>query len=311
MRWLTGLVLQNTTAKVVSFLLAAMAWYMIREAISFEKEVTDVPVEILVDDGWAVLSLSEQSVIVTLTGPEDEVWNLDREQVKLELDIRGKPILDTMLLDLTPDLVLAPRGVRPINVEPSILYISLGQEGQREIEVEPSIQGQLPDGYELVGAECKPSTVTLYGPRQRLDEIDKLRTIPIDLEGRIQTFRLRRAIAPAGQDWVGRVDPQNVMVEVSVTMHPDIRPMEAVPIRILADPAQSGAVTFVPGEVDLILEGRGAVLEGLQPESVLAYVHGSDLVEGGTNPVPIQVHVPAGVVVKERSPEAVRIRTLE
>lgn len=310
-RVLSGVFLKNPMAKLLSLLLAGGAWYMIREAISFEKEVTDVPIQILKDDGWAVLSLSEQNVIVTFKGPEDAVWNLDREQVRLELDLRGSPGLEAMVLDLTPDQVRAPRGVRPVAVEPSLVFVSLGQEGRREIEVAASIQGQLPEGYELVSAECRPSKVVLFGPQQRLDEIEEVRTVPIDLEGRIQPFKLRKAIAPPGVGWVGRVEPDNVMVEVSVVMRSDRLEMESVPIQALVDPEQLHRIELSDTHVNLVLEGRQAVLDAVRPESVRAYVHGARILESGTNPVPVHVHAPAGIVVREIKPDHVLINRME
>jgi YbbR domain-containing protein len=310
-RILSGVFLRNPMAKVLSLLLAGGAWYMIRETISFEKEVTDVPIEILKEDGWAVLSLSEQTVIVTFKGPEDAVWNLDREQVRLALDIRGRPALEAMALDLTPEQVRSPRGVRPVQVEPNILYITLGQEGQREIEVVPSIQGQLPDGYELVSAECRPSNVVLFGPQQRLDEIEEVRTVPIDLEGRIQSFKLRRSIAPPGVGWVGRVEPDNVMVEVAVVMRSDRLEMKDVPIQTLMTPGSLQQIVLSDTHVDLVLEGRRSTLDTVRPDLVHAYVDCAGLTEPGTNPVPVSVHVPAGVVVREVNPAQVKIIKME
>ncbi len=306
-RFLGGLFIHNKSAKLASLLLACASWYMIREVISFEKEVTEVPLEILVDEGWAILDRSEQSAIVTFRGSEDAIWNLDRKQVKVEVDIRGEPMRDAMFIELDPKQVQAPREVRPIQIEPDRLYISLDQEGQREIPVEPSITGQLPEGYELADTICTPSSVILYGPRKRLDEIDSVRTVPIDLAGRIQSFKLREQIVPPGETWVGRVDPENVVIDVSIIEESSSRSFEEVPILVMGEANAEDRLEMTPTVVTVVLKGRPKRLDTLTPQSVRAYVDGADENAGGTNPVPVRVHAPEGVVVKEVLPATVTI----
>ena len=71
------------------------------------------------------------------------------------------------------------------------------------------LQGVVPEGYEVDTITCTPASVLMQGPRQRLDEIESVRTAPIDLEDRIRSFKkLKMAVVSPGENWVGRVNPK-------------------------------------------------------------------------------------------------------
>ena len=303
--------LGNRGMKILSLGLASIAWYAIREVISFEKEFTEVPIEIRVDEGWAILDRSENSVVVTFQGPREAVLDIDREQVKLTLDIRGSAELGSMFVDLKPEDIQAPRGVRPVRIEPSTLYLSLDQEGERNVAVKASIQGQLPDGYEVESAVCKPNTVQLFGPRLKLGEIEDVRTASIDLEGRLGSFKLRAPIASLSESWVARVDPAYVQVEVTIVERSALREFSDVRIKVLTDVAGKARVSFSRTNAMVVVQGQSEMLETLNQQSIQAYVDCEALVVPSTNQIPIRVHAPQGVTVKKVDPQDITVTTME
>lgn len=294
---------QNKMAKVVALFLALITWYAIKELISFEEEITDVPIEILVEDGWAILDRSENSVVVTFRGEREVVRNLDRDQVKLVVDIGGNEELGSMFVDLDPENVVAPNQVRAVGVEPSTLYLSLDQEGQRTVSVKPGvIQGQLPDGYELESAVCKPDTVQLFGPRRKLDEILEVKTDPVDLAGRLGSFKLRVPITSQSDSWVARVNPPYVQVEVTIVERSATREFTNVPVMTLRGNADRLALNLSLTNAMVVVAGRNEVLETLSPQSVRAYVDCEGLLPNTTNLIPVRVHVPHRVELQQVEP---------
>lgn len=59
----------NKGTKLASLLLALICWYAIQAAISFEAVVTDVPLTVKVNEGWAVLDRSDKTVDVLFADP--------------------------------------------------------------------------------------------------------------------------------------------------------------------------------------------------------------------------------------------------
>jgi len=302
-RIVTGL-LENKGAKVGALLLALIAWYTIRQIISFEKVVTEVPIDIRVEEGLAIGDRSDQSVVVTLRGSRDSVWDLNRTDVAVKVDVQGAA-LGTRIITLDPKHVKAPPGVRVVKVEPDRLYLSLDEEGQISIPVKPSVQGVLPDGYEVEGMVCKPKSVKLFGSRQKLDEIDTVRTAPIDVEGRLQSFKSRVQVVPPSETWVARVDPEYVTVEVAISERSSNRQLQDVRIRMLSDPEAPVDAVLSETRVRITLEGHSEILDNLNNQAIKAYVDCDGLAPGSTNLIPVQVHVPSGVTVTQVDPAEV------
>ena len=299
---LRGGILENKAAKVVALFLALITWYAIKELISYEEDITDVPIEILVGDGWAILDRSENSVVVTFRGERSAVRDLDPDQVKLVLDFGGVEELGTTFVTLKPQNVVAPSQVRAVAVEPSTLFVSLDQESQRTVAVTPSIQGQLPDGYELETAICKPEMVQLFGPRLKLDEIVDVKTVPIDLAGRLVSFKLRVPIASQSESWVARVEPSIVQVDVTIVERSATREFSDVPVLTLFGNGRRPPLTLSQTNAQVIVEGRSEVLETLNTQSLRAYVDCNGLLPNTTNLIPVRVHVPQGVVLQQVEP---------
>ena len=64
------------------------------------------------------------------------------------------------------------------------------------IVVKADVQGTLPEGYEIENVVCSPAAVTVRGPSTKLETVEAVRTAPIDLEGRLQSFRIRKPLTP-------------------------------------------------------------------------------------------------------------------
>lgn len=306
-RSLPGLLVHNLGAKFISLVLALIAWYMIQDVISHERTIPEVPIDVLVEEGWAILDRSESVATVTLRGPEEILYTLDRDRVKVTVDIRGEQMLDVMFLELTPDQVEAPRGIKPVKVEADPLFISLDREGQREVPVVANIQGQLPEGFELESATCRPSSVVLYGPRKRLDEIKTVGTEPIDLVGRIRSFDQTKRVVSPSENWVARVEPETVTVEVIITERSSSRKFETVEIKTLVSTELPVQVALAENEATVILVGREDVLQALTKREIQAYVDCDRLDLPMTGNVPVRVHAPTGTRVSNVLPSEILI----
>ena len=291
--------------KLVAVVLALAVWYAIQDVIRNEKEVAGVPIEIPVEDGWAILDRSVTEATVTFRGTKDAIRNLDREEVRLVRDIRGRPESGSMLLTLHPRNVETSQDVRAVKIDPDRIEISLDQEAARSIPVKAVIQGDLPDGFEAGEIVCRPAMVKLFGPRQRLDEMEAVHTEPIEMTGLTRPVKLRRRIDPPGDSWIARVDPDRVVVEVEVIERSANREFAGVPIATMLGVGSQQGLELSETNTTVVLEGRSEVLEAISRQSIQAYVDCRALRPVSTTAVPVRVHPPVGVIVKSVEPAEV------
>ena len=305
-RWkeaLTG----NVGTKLVALVLALTAWYAIQHAISFESIVTDVPVRVLVDDGWAVLEQSASSVDVHFRGSREGIRYLQQEQLEVVADARGMRYGETVTVPIELGYTRTPGSVRPVYIRPDTLVLSMDQEVDREFPVRIHVQGEPPDGYAVEAMVAKPDRVVVSGPRQRLDTIEAIRTTPIDLAERLQSFSLRVGLVPPSRTWTARIEPERVEVEITLIERSASSVFTDVPVKILWGSANRlRRATLDPAASDLVVEGRAELLAGLTIKDVQVYVDLSEADPGTTRMLPLRVHLPSGVRLQSLTPQAVQ-----
>lgn len=305
---LPDFLVRHKGAKVVSIFLAFVSWYAIQTVINYESLISDVPLVIELDDGWAILDRSAKTVDVLFRGSQEDIRFLNPELVKALVDIRGNTTAGQQTLRLRPRNISAPGAARPILVRPDEITLRVDRESERQIPVKADLQGALPEGYEVERVVCTPATVTLVGPGQRLDEVETLRTAPIDLEGRSRTFKkLKVVVLQPSETWVARMAPGNVAVEVHIVERAATREVQEVPVRVMVDPGMRSKVDLAPARVMLTVKARAEILRNLQVEDVHAYVDTRGLKPGASYELPVRVSAPSGCAVVGIEPPGVKV----
>ena len=74
----------------------------------------------------------------------------------------------------------------------ALWFFVSSRQSQREVLVEPQIEGKPAPTFEVKEIVVTPSRIKVQGPADRLSAIDKV-TLPISVEGRRESFDARGA----------------------------------------------------------------------------------------------------------------------
>lgn len=293
----------------LSIVLAAIVWTTIREAISFETVVRDVPIRILTAEGITVLEQSVEEVDIWFRGAQSDLAQLARQNVWIEVPAltASRDEEARQLVDLRPRHVRVAGGARPIRIEPARIAFSVDREGERIVPIRAEFQDAPPEGYDIGAVTCTPAAVRLRGPLSRLEDIEWLRTSPVDLQGRMRSFRVRAAVVPPAGVPSARLDPDRVTVEVVIVEHATQRILEAVPILALLPPGRGCHVEVQPSTVRVTLQGPPGLLERLTLSDVRAFVEPEILMSDRIIQTRILVLPPAGVRVVGLDPVSAHV----
>jgi len=299
----------NRWLAVLSLVLAVIVWYAIREAISFETVLRDVPIVVRPGEGLTVLELSHDTADIRFRGARSDLAQLDAERTRIQVDVPSAAASERgarLSVKLRPVHVKSPSGAIAVRIEPDEVAFSIDREGERQVPVKAEFQDAPPEGYEIGGVTCMPATVLLKGPLSKLQDVDVVRMLPIDLQGRVQSFRVRASAVPAAAFSGARVDPDRVTIEVGIVEHAAVRRLASVPVRLLVRAGGTGEVDVEPETVHIQLQGRAASLETLDPAMVHAFAETVALDRGAVYELPVQVYVPPGVRLLSVEPSSVR-----
>jgi YbbR domain-containing protein len=175
-------VVHNLGLKLISLLLAVGLWLAIsRDPVA--QVAVDVPVEMRnLPAGLEISSEHIPQVQIRLSGPERIIHRLLPSDVHAHIDLtRAQP--GERSFELTANDIHYPNGLQVEQIIPSGLHLNFDSKAIRTVQIKPRVIGAFASGYEIARIVVVPPTLSIVGPRKRLEETDYAITDPVDVTG--------------------------------------------------------------------------------------------------------------------------------
>jgi YbbR domain-containing protein len=175
-------VLHNFGIKLLSLALAVGLWLAVASDPSAEVAV-DVPIVFRnIPENLEISSENVPRSQIRVRGPQRAVRRLQPADVYAEIDLSGmKPGERTF--DLTAQQVHQPRELEVVQVVPNQFHLMFDTRLTRQVPVRPRAFGNFAAGHQIARLEAEPATITISGPRQRVEAVEAAITDPIDASG--------------------------------------------------------------------------------------------------------------------------------
>ncbi len=272
---------ENLGLKVLSLVLGITLWYAVARdqgaefAFSIPLELRNVP------EGLEVVEESVQQVDVRLRGPSEILRRLTPRDFRVGVDLsEAEP--GERVAYLTPDDVAVPFGARVLRVTPASVQIALDRTVERTVNVIPRVSGAPAEGFELVGIELSPQTITVIGPATQVRSLEQVTTEPVSAEGLRQPYSRSVSL---------ELDPLvRLEQESSVDLTLDVR---EVRLRkelagVSVNPKPDGVdAELDPETVRVLVEGPKSLVEQLRAEDLEAEIRLDGVPAGSHRVVPV------------------------
>ncbi len=167
-------------AKIICLLLAFFLWYyaVSVDAVIYEEEFSDIPVEIVNRSGFAVLSGDGMTIDVTLSGNRNAIRKLKNSDIRAYVDVSNVTEAGEKLFDIQLKL---PGGVSLLKTSTGTIPIYLDNKVSKTVPVEAKpFDYSISSEYSLHLSEIPSIVVT--GPEQIVNTISRAE-LPVDLKG--------------------------------------------------------------------------------------------------------------------------------
>jgi YbbR domain-containing protein len=180
--FLRSYVFANFGYKVVSLALALGLWLALARDPAAVVGVS-VPIEFHnIPSNLEISSVSIPEAQVRVRGPERLIHELRPQEVHVEVDLSGvNPGERTF--DLTAQQVRQPRDLEVAQIIPSQVRLSFDTAAIRQVEVRPRVIGTFAGGYRIAPVLADPATLSISGPKQRVEAVEAATTDPVDATG--------------------------------------------------------------------------------------------------------------------------------
>lgn len=296
---------RNRLMKLFCLLLAFAVWQAVRENTSFEVVVANIPVAVTAGEGLAVFDQSTDTVSIRFRGSRDDIRFISADQVEVKLALVGRNDRLRQTIKFSPRYVKAPSRAHAVQFDPPEITVTVDREVERVLPVKAVFEGELPQSIQLDKTVCTPATVKVRGAERLLSELEQIRTAPILLDGRYNSFKTHVAVAAAAQPWT--VFPERVTVDVELVERVAIRRIENSEVRPLLASDDARAVKVRPEKVAVVLRGSPQKIATLNERDVYTYIDCTELTEPADYEVSVRADVPPGVQVEKIEPAAVQV----
>ncbi|MFP4374966.1 MAG: YbbR-like domain-containing protein [Spirochaetaceae bacterium] len=302
--------LHNWPAKALS-LAAAILLLVFHDISELEERFFSVPLELELPEGYVPASSFPDNVRVSLRGESDEIFRILEEDIRAYVDLTEHDSAGEFLEPIRVERQGTASGIEPleIGVEPLEVAITLEETMQRVVDVEPSLTGFPPTGYELTQYRISPSTVEIEGPSSHVESIEEITTEDIDLAGRREDFSVRVRLQrpdPLVSFLGGDVVEFRGIIEEAVVLH-TFDPVETVVLGL--DPQLEIEGTLPSGTVRV--QGRQLEVEELDPDQVQLIIDASSITSPGTYRLSARPDVPQGLIVLRYEPTEIEVTVTE
>ena len=173
--------LELSAAAVVCFLCMAGVWFSFARGLETLTSL-EVPLEYVNRDSrMQILSASNNTVRLHLSGSGALINSMKPDQVKVKLDLKNV-VNGENAFAITHDNISMPPGVRLNRIEPSEVKVVLDFPITKEIPIQVDWVGALPDGLILKNVHLDPEAVPVTGVGKILNEINTLYTERVQME---------------------------------------------------------------------------------------------------------------------------------
>lgn len=300
---------ENLGLKAGALGIAVLMFSLVHGAEDMERNVyVDVVVQPPPDaEGMILVTDIPDRVRVRLKGSRARL-NAIRQENLPPVDVQPKSVEEPAYY-FEKEAFDLPTGVTMVAVVPPLLSFKWVPQASRELPVELSLDGELPDDLEWAGeAEVFPLTVEVEGPRDVVNSMRTVRAMEMDVSA-LGVGVTHREIPLVGAPANTTFESPSVLVTLRV--QPKMVERVLFPLRVDAE----GAVprSLRPRAVTARIRGPQSAVNELNPASVLAIVNLSELEpRQGIIRVPVELRgLPDGVEVIEVEPAEVIVQLEE
>lgn len=292
---------------LLCFILAFFAWQVIRRNISFPLPVSNIPIEIEVPNGWAILDKSLATVDIRFLGSREDIKDLNNETLRVVIPVSEPKSGEVMNVAFNPRFVKNPTDAKVVGFNPADIEIKLDQEGEKRLPVKTAVNGTLPEGLVIEQIICTPATVRVKGAQQQLSKMDNVHTEPIEMKNRQSSFKENVRLAlPQG----GRLEsePDRVTVEFLLEMRSSTATFDKVPVRLLCGPGERRLIDIQPTTINITVRGLQQRIDMIRSAELFAYVSCTELTENTGYDLPVIVDLPSGLQLVKTEPAVIHVQ---
>lgn len=260
--------IEDWSLKLLSLAIALVLWLLVTGQNQPVTAHVNVQLNFIRPPSFEISNDPPRSVDVMLTGSRNKLDDLTTLDLVATVDISDQRAGERVLRLADKAQISLPQGVKVDGFQPSAIPVRLEPIVERQVPIEPKLEGQTANGYEVYGVRPTKGSVTLRGPESRVLALQKVQTETIWLGNHKDSFMATNVAIDVPDPKVDLIDPViNVEVEIGE------RRVERSVSGVAVTAADGSRVQ--PASASVTVLGPSSLVDSLKTEDLKVVVDGN------------------------------------
>jgi len=207
--------LEDWSLKLLSLAIAIVLWLVVTGQNEPVTAHVNVQLNFIRPQLLEISNDPPRTVDVMLTGSRNKLDDLTALDLVATVDLSEQRAGERVLRLADKAQISLPQGVKVDGFQPSAIPIRLEPILERQITIEPKLEGKPADGYEVYAVRPSKGSVTVRGPESRVNALQRVLTESIWLSDHKETFTASSVAIDVADTKVDLLDPVvNVEIEI-------------------------------------------------------------------------------------------------
>jgi YbbR domain-containing protein len=207
--------LEDWSLKLLSLAIAIVLWLLVTGQNQPVTAHLNVQLNFIRPPALEISNDPPRTVDVMLTGSRNKLDDLTSLDLVATVDISDQRAGERVLRLADKAQISLPQGIKIDGFQPSAIPIRLEEIVDRQVKVEPKLEGQPAEGFEVYSVFPNKGSVSVRGPASRVMALQKIMTESIWLAGHRESFTAANVAIDVPDPKVDLLEPVvNVNVEI-------------------------------------------------------------------------------------------------
>jgi YbbR domain-containing protein len=253
--------IEDWSLKLLSLAIAIVLWLLVTGQNQPVTAHVNVQLNFIRPQSLEISNDPPRTVDVMLTGSRNKLDDLTTLDLVATVDISDQRAGERVLRLADKAQITLPQGIKVDGFQPSAIPIRLEEIVERQVPVEPKLEGKPADGFEVYAVYPNKGSVTVRGPASRVNSLQKVMTESIWLAGRKESFTASNLSIDVPDPKVDLLEPI-VSVNVEIGERRAEKSFSRVPVI-----TQDGA-KVQPSTTSVTVLGVASVLDSLKAQEL-------------------------------------------
>src|SRR6185369_8841577 len=261
--------LEDWSLKLLSLAIALVLWLLVTGQNQPVTAHVNVQLNFIRPPSLEISNDPPRTVDVMLTGSRNKLDDLTSLDLVVTVDISDQRAGERVLRLADKAQISLPQGVKVDGFQPSAIPVRLETIIERQVTIDPKLEGKPADGYEVYSVRPSKGSVMLRGPESRVAALQRVPTESVWVSGHKESFTATNVAVDVPDPKVDVIDPV-VNVEVEIGEHRAEKSFSGI-----AASGTDGA-RVQPSSASVTLLGPASLLDSLKPEELKILVDGTN-----------------------------------